>query len=95
MEREIDHVSIKNAEELINAIVVRAVDDYRTSKRKLKELEEKGYTNELTEREIKRRNEYERLLSDSQRFFHSEWFFALTEASGEKILQALEGENEN
>lgn len=92
MGREIDHVSVRMFEELVNGIVVRAVDDYRTSKRKLKELEEKGYTSELTEREVKRRKKYGRLLSDSQRFFHSEWFFALTEVSGEKILQTLESE---
>jgi hypothetical protein len=92
MEREIDHVSVKMFEELVNGIVIRAVDDYRTSRRKLKEYEAKT---ELTEQQEKNRNKYGRLLSDSQRFFHSEWFFALTEASGEKILQALEGENEN
>lgn len=92
MKRDIDHVSVKMFEELVNGIVVRAVDDYRTSKRKLKELETKE---ELTERQIKNRNKYGRLLSDSTRFFHSEWFFALTEISGEKILQTLERENEN
>lgn len=92
MASEIDHVSIKTMEELIHAIVVRAVDDYRTSKRKLKEYETKE---ELTERQIRSRIKYGRLLSDSQRFFFSEWFFALTDVSGDKIFQVLESENEN
>ena len=92
MTRDIDHVSVNAFEELVNGIVVRAVDDYRTSRRKLKEFEEKEG---LTEKQIKNRNKYGRLLSDSSRFFHSEWFFALTEVSGEKILQTLESEYEN
>ena len=65
-------------EELANAIILRAVADYRSARKLLKRRE--GYPPAL------------RLKTDAERFFRSEWFSALTQINGEALLKRLSKE---
>lgn len=69
---------IENYEKLANAIILQAVKDYRAAKKKLK----KQPTNKDAEITIK----------DTERFFRSDWFTALTDVDGALILRKLQEE---
>lgn len=68
----------KNYENLANAIVVRAVDDYRESRKKLK----KDLGNEKAIP----------MMLDVIRFLRSSWYQMLTTVDGEIILKHLQEE---
>lgn len=69
---------IENYEKLANAIILQAVKDYRAAKKKLK----KQPMNKDAEITIK----------DTERFFRSDWFTALTDVDGAVILRKLQEE---
>lgn len=65
-------------EKLANAIVLRAVDDYREAQRDL---------------EVNPRYPLAlRTVSDVERFFHSGWFSVLTSLDGVVLMQKLQKE---
>lgn len=62
-------------EKLANAIILQAVKDWRSARRKLKR---------------KAQNEGARIVLEScERFFRSEWFTTLTDVDGAVILRKL------
>ena len=65
-------------ENLANAIIMQAVKDYRAAKKKLK----KRPTNK----------DAELMVIDTEKFFRSDWFTALTNVDGEVILRKLQEE---
>ena len=66
-------------ENLANAIILQAVKDYREARKKLKK---------------RPKNEHAKLMvSDCEAFFRSEWFKALTNVNGERLLKKLREEN--
>ena len=69
---------IENYEKLANAIILQAVKDYRAAKKKLK----KQPTNK----------DAEIMIKDTERFFCSDWFTALTDVDGSVILRKLQEE---
>ena len=78
---KMDHPSRRSIEpwqRLANAVVMRAVDDYRSAKKKLK----KNPTNEMADTDIRKLN----------RFFCSQWFEVLTDVDGRLLLSKLKKE---
>ncbi len=73
---------------LANAIVLRAVDDYRKVLKKLKYLNETPRINGVRITEIKRK------IDKLEKFFLSEWFGELTNISGEDIIKKVRKEVE-
>lgn len=71
-------VTDKNYEDLANAIVRQAADDYRRA------LRGKGY----------RYYAYDRLIREIERFFRSRWYRMLTHVNGEYLLEKLREEHE-
>lgn len=69
---------IENYEKLANDIILQAVKDYRAAKKKLK----KQPTNK----------DAEIMIKDTERFFRSDWFTALTDVDGSVILRKLQEE---
>ena len=66
-------------ENLANAIILQSVQDYREARKKLKK---------------RPKNEDAKLMvSDCEAFFRSEWFKALTNVNGERLLKKLREEN--
>lgn len=65
-------------ENLVNAIVLQAVKDYRDAKKKLKK-----YPNSV---------ESKKMINDVTRFLLSDWITALTTVDGSLILKKLEQE---
>jgi hypothetical protein len=65
-------------EELAKAIIVQAATDYREALKILKE--------------DPTRLKGQRLKSDCERFFRSQWFKALTEVDGEFLIKKLQEE---
>lgn len=65
-------------EELANAIVLKAVEDYRRALRKLRRCED-NINALLTVHEV-------------EQFFRSEWFSVLCNLDGEKLIGQLKGE---
>ena len=65
-------------EMLANAIVLRAVKDYRDSLKKLKKYP-KNKSALYTKREV-------------ERFFHSDWYASLTTVDPEMLIEKLKGE---
>ena len=65
-------------EKLANAIIMQAVKDYRAAKKKLK----KQPTNK----------DSELMVLDTEKFFRSDWFTALTDVDGAVILRKLQEE---
>ena len=65
-------------EQLANAIIEQAADDYRKAARKIRRY---------TDHEPARAE-----LRELERFFHSEWFCVLTETDGDYILRRLQKE---
>ena len=74
----VQHKSLDPWERLANAIVTRAVDDYRAAAKKLK----KNPENESAVTEIRKLN----------RFFRSQWFQVLTDVDGDYLLSKLKKE---
>ena len=62
---------------LAEAIVLKAVDDYRSA---------------LRGERIDADTPVEKTLSDCERFFRSEWFMSLTNVKGKMIMEKLKGE---
>lgn len=69
---------IENYEKLANAIILQAVKDYRAAKKKLKKQP--------------RNKDAEIMINDTERFFRSDWFTALTDVDGALILRKLQEE---
>lgn len=69
---------IENYEKLANAIILQAVKDYRAARKKLK----KQPTNK----------DAEIMINETERFFRSDWFTALTDVDGALILRKLQEE---
>lgn len=65
-------------EKLANAIILQAVKDYRTAKRKLK----RNPRNHLAQSEV----------DSIERFFRSDWYSCLTEVDGEMLIKKLQEE---
>lgn len=65
-------------ENLVNAIILQAVKDYRKALRKLK----LNYTN----------TEAKRTKAEVERFFRSGWYKALTMIDGETLIKKLQEE---
>ncbi len=65
-------------EKLANAIIMQAVKDYRAAKKKLK----KQPTNK----------DAELMVLDTEKFFCSDWFTALTNVDGRVLLRKLQEE---
>lgn len=72
------HKTLDPWEKLANAIVLRAVDDYRAAQKKLK----RSPGNEAADTDIRRLN----------RFFRSQWFEELTSVDGRLLLRRLQKE---
>ncbi len=71
-------IGIDPYEKLANAIIMQAVKDYRAAKKKLK----KRPTNK----------DAELMVLDTEKFFRSDWFTALTNVDGEVLLRKLQEE---
>lgn len=85
-------------EELSQAIIVQAVQDYKESIRFLKRH---PHTPDLDTEESKKDKrkvallnkiiDYEGLRDDVERFFHSDWFVFLSKLDGETLLNKIRG----
>ena len=69
-------IGIDPYEKLANAIIMQAVKDYRAAKKKLK----KQPTNK----------DAELMVLDTEKFFRSDWFTALTNVDGRVLLRKLQ-----
>lgn len=76
--------------ELANAIVLKAVEDYRKTSRAYDRL--CGGGKKLTPSQQKNKVLMEKMLSDCERFFKSQWFGVLTSVDGKDLLKKLEKE---
>ena len=65
-------------EDLANAIILQAVKDYRTARKKAK------YHPKNKEAKL--------MIEDCERFFRSDWFAALTSVDGQMLLRKLKEE---
>ena len=65
-------------ESLANAIILQAVKDYRTARKKRK------YHPKNKEAKL--------IIEDCERFFRSDWFAALTSVGGELLITKLQEE---
>ena len=87
---EVDDAMIKMEpyRKLSNAIIIRAVDDYRRSLKRLNSLLKKPEVNSRliakTEREI----------DEIEEFFRSEWYGIMTDISGEDVIRKIRKEVE-
>ena len=81
-------------EALANAIILQAVDDYRKAYKFLKKYPRAEEISEKRLLESIRSNE--RMVKETERFFHSEWFTRLTSLDGhtlfERIKKDMEGD---
>lgn len=82
--------TVENVNDLANAIIIKAVDDYRKAKINLKEIYKKQKMQELNSYEIRSKFHYERILNEVMFFFQSDWFCVLSQLDGNSILQRLE-----
>lgn len=76
-------------EELANAIVLQAVEDYRWARSTLKRL---GAKTDRTTNEEYTMNYAKRLKADTEDFFASKWFGTLCALDGKNILKRLQSE---
>ena len=67
-------------EDLANAIVLQAVEDYRKARKVLKKYPDNREANDM--------------IRDTESFFRSDWFGVLTEIDGEYLLRKLKEETE-
>ena len=63
--------------ELANAIVAKAVEDYRLA---------------LRGNRIDRHTDVNKTIKECEKFFGSEWFMILTNVNGEMLIEKLKGE---
>lgn len=70
-----------NTQNLSNAIILKAVDDYRTALKNIKKNQNDG--------EAKSRK------AEVERFFRSSWFGSLTNIDPETLIRELREESEN
>ena len=66
-------------EKLANAIILQAVKDYRTARKKLKKYP--------------KNKDAKLMVEDCERFFRSDWFAALTGIDGQLLLKKLQEES--
>ena len=67
-------------EDLANAIILQAVEDYRKARKVLKKYPDNREANDM--------------IRDTESFFRSDWFGVLTEIDGEYLLRKLKEETE-
>lgn len=83
-------------EELANAIIYKAVDDYRAARKYLKRHPavnvEPALADRATRKYIQKRKKRERDLKEIEAFFHSELFTILTRLNPEALLARLKKE---
>lgn len=65
-------------ERLANAIILQAVKDYRTARKKLKRYP--------------KNKDAKLMIEDCEKFFRSDWFTALTSVDGQMLLTKLQEE---
>lgn len=63
--------------ELANAIIARAVEDYRLA---------------LKGNRISKHSAVNETIKECEKFFRSEWFMILTNVNGEMLIEKLKGE---
>ena len=68
----------RNWEELANAVILQAVEDYRRARKRLKACPDQKAAKGV--------------LRETKRFFRSRWFAQLTDISGEQLLEKLKEE---
>lgn len=79
----------KGYENLANAVVMQAVDDYRWARATLKRL---GAKARRTRKEEYTFNIAKRLKDDTEQFFTSTWFGVLSALDGKDLLKRLQNE---
>ena len=67
-----------NWEALVNAVVLKAVEDYRKARRKVRRFPGQKGAQEM--------------IREVERFFRSKWFLMLTDMDGKTILENLKRE---
>lgn len=72
-------------ENLANAIIIQACDDYRAACKTLKSNPRRKET----------RQEAEKMRDEVASFFRSQWFMELTDVDGEYLMRKLNEEVEN
>jgi len=85
-------------ENLANAIIVQAADDYRKSLKTLKQLREldtKKMTAKAKEKYATRLYRAEQDFKEVRSFFYSDWYAVLTSVNPEFILSKLDKECED
>lgn len=65
-------------ERLANAIILQAVKDYRTARKKLKRYP--------------KNKDAKLMIEDCEKFFRSDWFGVLTSVDGQMLLRKLQEE---
>lgn len=85
-----DHPQQANYENLANAIIETAVDDYRKSLRYIK-IHYSTAWNLISPYRLSRLNEVIKCL-DIEDFFRSEWYSELTDVDGEYLIERLRKE---
>ena len=73
---------------LANAIILRAIDDYRRS------LERLNYLLKTPEFNGRRIVETKREIDEIEEFFRSEWYDEMTDISGEDVIRKIRKEVE-
>ena len=68
----------RNWEDLANAIILQAVDDYRRSRRRV--------------RKRKDQRDAQQRLREVEKFLGSRWYYQLTNVDGKKLLEYLKKE---
>jgi hypothetical protein len=77
-------------EELANAIVLQAVEDYRKSSKAYDRL--CGGGKKLTKNQLREKILLEKTMSDCERFFKSQWCGVLTSIDGKDLFEKLDKE---
>ena len=85
-----DHPQQANYENLANAIIETAVDDYRKAIRKIK-MRYAAAWNLVSPYRLSRLNEVIICL-DIEDFFRSEWYYTLTDVDGDYLIEKLRDE---
>ncbi|MFV0528476.1 MAG: hypothetical protein ACK5MN_07165 [Lachnospiraceae bacterium] len=77
-------ITNEGAERLVQAIIMQAVNDYKTALKTLIRFNDIKGSNEIDKvRAAKRTKE------EVERFFYSDWYRELTNVSGDKIIQKV------
>lgn len=81
------NIDIRIYENIANAVVERAANDYIESGIKIFKISMKQNITREDENEIYKR---ERMISECERFFRSDWFAELTDVNGKALIDALD-----